>query len=436
MVNRVHNLIGKAAAFLRSAYVAPASVILRFARESGKGLRGALKECRNQVRQLAANTVPLLCAAVFMTTACTVSNTILAYEVRLDGELVGYVADSSLAFAAADAAADRVIASYGENYFADIEAKLCVTSADNIMDEAEVSTALIGASGELKEACGIYCGGKIVAICADKSVAEAIVNSRLDSYKNSHENCGEISIAYELEYRCGLFPAGEVMAAEKARLAAQNLPVMESVVETESTEIGFETLSSNSSQYCTGIVIVKTEGKKGLQEVTSKVCYIDGVEISREELSNTVVSEPVNEVLVVGTKVPVALPASELTWPLDSTVSYNISAYWGDGRGHKAIDIACKKGTAILAALGGEVVEVTYSHSTYGKSIVIDHGNGISTRYAHCDSLLVSLGDKIEAGQTIATVGTTGRASGSHLHFEYMINGEHVNPAKYLGLSR
>ena len=79
---------------------------------------------------------------------------------------------------------------------------------------------------------------------------------------------------------------------------------------------------------------------------------------------------------------------------------------------------------------------MTTNHSTYGKSIVIDHGNGISTIYAHCTSLMVSLGDSVEAGQTIATVGTTGRASGPHLHFEYMINGVRVNPAKYLGISK
>ena len=340
MVNRVQNLIGKAAAFLRHAYVVPASAILKFSKESGMGLRGALKECRKQVGQLAANTVPVLCAAVFMTTACTVSNTVLAYEVKLNGDVIGYVADNSSAFAAAGSVSDKIVASYGENYLADFESALCITSTDNIMNEGELSAALLGAADELKEACGIYCGGKIVAICANKQAAEATVASRLDSYRNSHEDCGEISIAYDLEYRCGLFPAKEIMSAEKARLAAQNLPVMENVIETYSAELDFETFTSNSSKYCTGVVVVKTEGKKGLQEVTSKVSYIDGVEVSRQAIENTIVSEPVNEEIVVGTKVPVALPANKLIWPLDSTVSYNISAYWGDGRGHQAIDIA------------------------------------------------------------------------------------------------
>ena len=224
------------------------------------------------------------------------------------------------------------------------------------------------------------------------------------------------------------------MCADSLRLAAQNLSVMENKIEIYSSDISYETISTSSSNYCVGTKFVQVEGKNGVQEVTSKVCYIDGVEVSRQQLESSVVSAPVDEIVVVGTKKPVINSANKLTWPIDGSAFYLITAYWGDGRNHKAIDIACDKGTAILAAKGGTVVSVEYNHSTYGHNLIVDHGNGVQTRYAHCSSISAKVGDVVNAGSVIAAVGSTGRSSGPHLHFEYILNGQRVNPAPYLGL--
>ena len=69
----------------------------------------------------------------------------------------------------------------------------------------------------------------------------------------------------------------------------------------------------------------------------------------------------------------------------------------------------------------------------YGYSILIDHGNGFQTRYAHCSKLLVSVGTSVSKGQRIALMGDTGRATGSHLHFEVILNGSTQNPVNYIG---
>lgn len=126
-----------------------------------------------------------------------------------------------------------------------------------------------------------------------------------------------------------------------------------------------------------------------------------------------------------------------MLWP--SAASHYISSYFGMRmhpiynymRMHNGIDIAAAGGTNILAAESGTVIEATYN-SGYGNYIVIYHGNGVSTLYAHSSRLIASVGDYVSRGQVIALVGTTGNSTGNHLHFEVRINGTPTNPLDYL----
>lgn len=99
---------------------------------------------------------------------------------------------------------------------------------------------------------------------------------------------------------------------------------------------------------------------------------------------------------------------------------------------HKGLDIAAPYGTKIVAAASGTV---SYSGwmSGYGNLIIINHENGIQTYYGHCSKLLVTAGQTVSAGEIIAKVGSTGRSTGSHLHFEIRINGGSINPQGYIG---
>ncbi len=102
---------------------------------------------------------------------------------------------------------------------------------------------------------------------------------------------------------------------------------------------------------------------------------------------------------------------------------------------HTGVDFAAPIGTAIFAAAGGVVVSAE-PHPDFGNMLEIDHGKGLSTMYAHTSRMLVKIGDFVRKGQKIAEVGTTGRSTGPHLHFEVHVNGVPQNPSKYLASLR
>lgn len=106
--------------------------------------------------------------------------------------------------------------------------------------------------------------------------------------------------------------------------------------------------------------------------------------------------------------------------------------FTGERRGHTGIDLAVPKGTPIRAALPGTVTTSKYNAGGYGYYVMIDHGGGLSTLYAHCSQLLVRVGQTVQAGDIIALSGSTGRSTGPHLHLEVRVNGERTNPRSYL----
>ncbi len=124
-------------------------------------------------------------------------------------------------------------------------------------------------------------------------------------------------------------------------------------------------------------------------------------------------------------------------WPLDPDSRYRVSSEYGWRNlfgmqdFHLGIDLAAPNGTVVLAANGGTVLKSEY-HWSYGNYVLIDHGGGISTLYAHMSSNAVYAGEQVTAGQTIGWIGLTGNTSGYHLHFEVRENGGTVNPRNYL----
>ena len=118
-------------------------------------------------------------------------------------------------------------------------------------------------------------------------------------------------------------------------------------------------------------------------------------------------------------------------------VSGRISSRYGANESirnhtHKGLDIAASNGTPIVAAADGVVTYASYNSGGYGNLVKISHGNGVETYYGHCSKLYVKVGQTVQAGDSIAAVGSTGNSTGNHLHFEIRLNGTQVNPQNYL----
>jgi murein DD-endopeptidase MepM/ murein hydrolase activator NlpD len=105
--------------------------------------------------------------------------------------------------------------------------------------------------------------------------------------------------------------------------------------------------------------------------------------------------------------------------------------FTGKSATHRGVDFAGKSGSEVIAVADG-VITWSSSRYGYGELVEINHGNGYSTRYAHNSENLVSVGDEVRKGQTVALMGDTGRATGPNLHFEVLKNGRRVNPVKFI----
>lgn len=155
--------------------------------------------------------------------------------------------------------------------------------------------------------------------------------------------------------------------------------------------------------------------------------YVKPVVVKTTTYASTGTASPYKSVNTTSKKVDLGI---SLIRPISGTITSRFG-YRRSGL-HTGLDIAAPTGTPIKAASGGTVTYSGTSSTGYGKYIVISHGNGIQTYYAHCSALYVKAGEKIAQGQVIAAVGSTGNSTGPHLHLEIRVNGACQNPQNYL----
>ena len=216
--------------------------------------------------------------------------------------------------------------------------------------------------------------------------------------------------------------------------------------ETRKVETDYDTIKVNTSSLYKGDSKVVTKGVKGIEEVTELVTYIDGVRVSSKEVSRKTIREAVDEKIQVGTKKPSyssgggSYTGGKLGWP--TIGAYSISSRYGyrnfgDGF-HGGIDIVRPGGSRGCPVVAAESGTVTFAgwYGSGGYTVIINHGNGLSTLYCHMQSgsLAVRTGQRVSRGQTVGKIGDTGYVTGPHLHFEVKVNGNNVNPAPYLGI--
>ena len=207
-------------------------------------------------------------------------------------------------------------------------------------------------------------------------------------------------------------------------------PIVDVVVETHNVidqESKYETITEEDGSLTYGTEKVITEGQNGMDRLTTKIKSVNGETTNVVIVSSETLTPSVSKVVKVGTKVYSGggTPAMVGSWAWPTISKYYISSHFGYrwGKIHEALDIAGSgEGSPIFAAGPGTVV-TSQNKGSLGNHVTIKHANGYYTLYAHMSSRLVSVGQTVEKGQQIGTMGHTGFATGTHLHFGLYYNG-------------
>ena len=230
-----------------------------------------------------------------------------------------------------------------------------------------------------------------------------------------HRKFAECFVAYEERTRTTTTDDGT--ASEETYLVA--VPVRE-------LPVVYTNIASAMS------MAITAENQANASEIYYRVLYGSPAPTYGDEFDRWSDSLPLSSAPFIGADGFCSPLGSDWRSMVTSEFGYRKDPFTGKVAGHGGIDLGAPKGTPVHAALPGTVYVVRYSTSGYGYHVMIDHGGGFVTLYAHCSKLTVTEGQKVDAGTVIAEVGSTGRSTGPHLHFEVRISGEKQNPRNYL----
>ena len=417
-----------------------------------------------------------------------------SYVVSVDGVTLGVVSDPEVFEGAMERVEARASDILGYDYTLDnaVTYDFALTEKDKLSNVGDFETYLFDQIGEVMKSYVLKVNGQFIGAAQDEASLTAMLDAIKAPYVNENTTSAEFVESVSISRQYTPSDVEQDLSAMEARLTAntngqttyevqkgdtfmqiaydndmslselealnpdvdinniyigQILNVREVIpflsVQTTETITYQEAIASpveeveDDSMY-QGDTKVLDAGSEGLAEITADVTYVNGNERERNITNNVTITEPTAKVIAVGTKErPSWLPTGSFIWPVYGNITsyFGYRYIFGSYSYHSGIDIAAAYGTGIQAADGGTVIWAgtgTGSNWSYGKYVIIDHGNGYQTYYAHCSSLLVSVGDKVYQGQVIARVGSTGRSTGNHCHFQVKINGTTVNPLSYL----
>lgn len=371
------------------------------------------------------NDAQTICDRVIENSAAALTN---ACGIYIDGDFIAAVKNESDAKAVfygiiepyeKEAETGGYVVAFAEDI--DYVQGLYSDSGDIIIDAAALSELLSG-DRQVKSEYTVTQDDTFSAIAADHAMTEerlAELNPDTDPDK---------------------LREGDTLIVEKA---GKYVRIQKTVTSTAYQTVKFDTIKTKDKTKYTGYEKVTRKGVDGLNRVVTTNVYIDDELISSED-EVTVVRAPVDELKTVGGKsyyggADVGSASSYgFLWPAPSC--HYISSPYGYRRSgfHKGVDL-CRadggaNGTTIIASMSGTVEFAGWSNIGYGYMVLINHGNGYKTRYAHMlsGSMCVSAGEHVYAGQPIGRVGSTGNSTGPHLHFEVIYYGDAKNPMNYL----
>lgn len=462
----------------------PEGFIRRAAHSIGYAIVGAVRGFSSFSRYL---LMPLSVILV-LGSMITLSAYTVGLEVKLDGETVGYVMDAASFDAARLAVEERYSQRLGESfqmeqtpvYSVSLVSRRDLASTEQL--EESIAAICEDAAGKTY---GVFVDGTLIGTYSNENaiyeMLDAIklpyqtgvagetvvfmndVQIIQDMYADQFEMsiaelrakllCGDTAHEYimeagdSVETICATFGLGErtlyllnpgVNLAEvpvgTVITVGGGKPIVSVQVSktvTYEQEIPYDVQVSTTSSLWAGSKQILSAGRVGITQYTAQIVVVDGVEVSRNIINQTVKREPVTQYELLGTK-PIATTGTFI-WPIAGT--YVISSPFGAWRGdhyHEGVDIAANYNTSILAIDAGVVTVAGWSGGGHGYNVEIDHGNGIISRYSHCNGVEVRVGQTVYQGQRIAGIGSTGNSTGNHCHLTLNINGTYVDPMRYL----
>lgn len=289
---------------------------------------------------------------------------------------------------------------------------------------------------ERTEASRVYVDGEYLATLSadDASMLQCYINGEINSNINSFYATAYLTS--DVTFENGSYEVTELDTYEEVEnllFEGENALVsLESqYIEFEEEAIGFETVTVENPLLPKGESFVSQEGKEGTSVTATLISELDGEVVKELVITKATTAPPVNEVIQIGTAT-----FNNLMWPVGAGGGW-VSSEYGyrtfDDSFHKGIDICgVDEGTDIYAVYAGTVIRSETNKNGYGEFVVIDHGNGYHTAYAHMSSRDVQIGDKVLAGDRIGGIGTTGQSTGVHLHFEVRYGSEFADPGLFL----
>ena len=320
-----------------------------------------------------------------------------------------------------------------------------VSSFDTVTYAEQISTADFNAPTKYIEAiyqpttklanyetvCAVYADGKFLCSAESEEAYEEAKAAVLGEISSSN-NTKSAEFITELTTEIIENPVGEIVDDETLENMLAGLDIKATSVKVTEKSIDYNIEYVYDSTLSNDYRKVISYGEEGLSRTTVTTYYVNGNAVDVKTVTETV-NEPVTQTVKIGTKKATKSVSISFVWPVKRVERSYVNDTWGAGRNHKGVDICAPCGTPIYAVAAGTVVGINNAGSGYGLNLTLDLGNGIKVMYAHCNSIDVSYGQTVSAGEQIATVGNTGWSTGNHLHFEVIANGTKVDPQPYLG---
>ncbi len=338
---------------------------------------------------------------------------VVGFGLFIDGEIVGVLKSGKQI--------DEILAELKDEYVKDLAGQVKTIEILEELDVRRGTTELSRIDSKEEVIENIKTGGR------DEKIHQVEVGESLYTIAGIYD----LDIDELIEANQDLNPENLAIGAEVRLVKPANRLTIATVEKLEELEtITREVEIEYDEEKYIGEEEVLEEGKDGKLRKLLAVKRENGKIVEEEILEEKIIEDAEKKILLRGKKEkPSHIATGSFLVPTRGSVSSPYGPRWG--RMHRGLDIAAGEGTAILAADGGTISYSAWNGS-YGKLVEIDHGNGYKTRYAHCSTIDVNVGDKVAKGERIAGVGNTGRSTGAHLHFEVIKNGAHQNPSNYI----